>query len=71
MTIEELLDMILEDIEGQGHIAYSDNRFAPIIIKNCKEIMQLANEGNISLYKKVSDDCQEISFAKNREDLPN
>ena len=70
MTVEELLNMILEDINGQGHVTYSDNRFAPIIIEKCEEIMKLANERNESLYRKISADGK-ISFARNREDLPN
>lgn len=63
--------MILEDINGQGHVTYSDNRLAPCIIEKCEEIMKLANERNESLYRKISADGREISFAKNREDLPN
>ena len=70
MTVEELLCMILEDIKGQRHVTYSDNRFAPIIIEKCEEIMKLANERNEPLYRKISADGK-ISFARNREDLSN
>lgn len=70
MTVKELFNMILEDINGQRHVTYSDNRFATCIIEKLEEIMELANERNESLYRKISADGK-ISFARNKEDLPN
>ena len=78
MTAKELLCMILEDINEQGHVSYY-NGYAILMAEHYHEIMRIFEEKDDKLFGKISTDIdtnnnviiKKVSFARNREDLPN
>lgn len=69
MTVEELLDMILEDIEGQEQCSYY-NEIAIRMIDNCREIMRHALEKGKFLFVIISNHDMSICFLERIENYP-
>lgn len=78
MTVEELRDMILEDINGQGQVSYC-NGYAILMAEHYHAIMITFEENGDKLFGKISTGIdkdnnviiKQVSFARNKEDLPN
>lgn len=70
--------MVAKDIEGQRHISYYDG-YAIIMAEHYHEIIEAFEENGNELFGKISTGIdtnnnviiKKVSFAKNREDLPN